>query len=305
MWLNRAVGAPVSRIVLRAGEGTRALAALDPAADQRRHALGIVAEGAGLHDRVLGKHVEVGDRREDPVDAHRAGLLRRDRSGPSGHRGVAQRGERERRRELGESLDLLPRAALEVRGEQQRTLGAPGQIRGEPADALDVPAEDDEAADAELQRVGDRGGLVAEAAVGPGAERGDDEPAGLEIAGHQAGVTEPSTREPRRAGRGGHVAGLSVQREVAEQREGDRFLRVAGEEQLVEAAQRMFPREPVEAAGQRGHESGMVTATAATPRLRRRPAPSGPPRPRRVRAVSSTAVATPSAPGTRAWSSRA
>ena len=189
-------GAPVSRIVLRAGEGARALAALDPAADQRRHALGIVAEGAGLHDRILGKHVEVGDRREHPVDAHRAGLLRRDRSGPSGHRGVAQRGERERRRELGESLDLLPRAALEVRGQEKRTLGAPGQIRGEPADALDVPAEDDEAADAELQRVGDRGGLVAEAAVGPGAERGHDEPAGLEIAGHQAGVTEPSTLEP-------------------------------------------------------------------------------------------------------------
>ena len=85
---------------------------------------------------------------------------------------------------------------------------------------------------------------------------------GSEIAGHQAGVTEPSTREPDAPVAAGTLPGCPCKREIAEQREGDRFLGVAGEEELVEAAQRMLPRSRVEAAGQRGHESGMVTATA-------------------------------------------
>ena len=189
--------APVPRIVLGAGEGARGLASLDPVAHQGGHSMGIVTEGAGLHDRVLRQHVEVGDRREDPVDPDRAGLLRRHRPGPADHRRVVQRRERERRRELGEPVHLLPRAALQIGREQQGPLGPAQEIGGEAAHAFRGATEDDEPADAELEGVGDGAGLVAERRSRPRAQRREDQPAGIGgSACRHAGVTAPSTREP-------------------------------------------------------------------------------------------------------------
>ena len=91
---------------------------------------------------------------------------------------------------------FLPRAALQIRGQQQRSIGPAQEVAGEPPHALDVPAEDDEATHADLERVGDRGGAAGEAAPRVGAERGENQAAGLEIVGHQSGVTEPSTLGP-------------------------------------------------------------------------------------------------------------
>ena len=61
-----------------------------------------------------------------------------------------------------------------------------------------VPPKTMKPADAEVERVGDAGGLVAEAAVGGGAKRGEDEPAGIRHGGSGAhgGVTVPRTRAP-------------------------------------------------------------------------------------------------------------
>ena len=166
----------------------------------------------------------------------------------------------------------------------------------------DGAAEDDEAADAELERVGDarrpRGRSRRRAAARSAGRI--SRAVGAPPVAH-AGVTVPSTRAPRGAGRGRDVAGLAVQREVAEQREGDRFLGVAGEEQIVEPPERMRRRQRLEAAGQRGHEPGVMAAAAGGHDLRARRSPAAH-RVGDLRAVSSTAVATPSAPGTRACS---
>ena len=86
-----------------------------------------------------------------------------------------------------------------------------------------------------------RGGLVREAAVGAGAERGQDEAAGIGERMGSRGGDHAEHPGAARAGRGGKVAGLAVHREVAEQRERHRFLRVAGEEEIVEASERRGP----------------------------------------------------------------
>ncbi len=210
-------GAPVPGIVLRAGERAGALAALDPVAHQRGDAVGIVAERAGLDDRILRQHVEVGHRREDPVDPDRPRLLGGHRPGPPGDVGIVQRGERERRRKLGEPLDLLPRAALEVRRDQQRPLGAAQQVRREAADALGIAAEGDEAADAQVERVGDGTGFLGEGAVRRGAQRRQDQPAELERVGHQRVTGSGSGRcERQTAIRGTGQVGDAHQQKDAE-----------------------------------------------------------------------------------------
>ena len=132
---------------------------------QARDPIRVVAERAGLHDRVVGQHVEISHRREDPVDAHGARLLRGDGAGPPHHGGVPERRERERRRELGEPGHLLPRPALEIGRDEQRPARAAEQVGRQPPHRFDGATEDDEAADAEVERVGDAGGLVPEAAV--------------------------------------------------------------------------------------------------------------------------------------------
>ena len=120
--------------------------------------------------------------------------------------GIAQRGERERRRELGEPFHLLTRAALEIRGEEQRPLGAAQEIGGEPAHALDVAAEDDEPAHAEIQRVGDGAGLVARSCRwAPRGARGES--AGRARARRASGGSDRAEHpRARGAGRGGDVA---------------------------------------------------------------------------------------------------
>ena len=186
------------RKMLDAGERARVLAAFDPGAHQAGDPIGVRTEGAGLHDGVVGQDVEVPDRREHPVDPHRARLLRRHRAGPADHGGVFQRRERERRRKLGEPRHLLAGAALEIGGDEQGTAGPAEQVGGETADRLDRAAEHDESTDPQVERVGDARRLVAEATVGGRAERGKDEAAGIVhccVGGH-AGVTIPSTRGP-------------------------------------------------------------------------------------------------------------
>ena len=107
-----------------------------------------------------------------------------------------------------------------------------------------VPPKMMKPADAEIERIGDAGGLMREAAVGGGAKRRQDQPAGIGRGGGRASWRRDRAEDAgaARAGRGGNVAGLPVQREVAEQRERDRLLGVAREEQLVEPAERMAAR---------------------------------------------------------------
>ncbi len=184
------------RKVLGAGERARRLAPLDPAPHQAGHPVRIVAEGAGLHDGIVGQQVEVGDRREDPVDADGARLLRRDGSRPAHHRRVVERGERQRWRELRETRHLLPRPAFEVRGNEQRAARSAQQVGGEAPDRFGRAAEHDEPADADVERIGDARRFVTEAALGIGAKRGEDQPGGIGGGGGgaHAGVTVPRTR---------------------------------------------------------------------------------------------------------------
>ncbi len=113
--------AAVPGIMLGAGERAGALAPLDPAAHVAGDALGIVAERAGLHDRIVGEHVEIGHRSEYPIDADCARLLRGDGRRPSESRPHLQ--ARREPRGGGNSVrpvDLLTCASLEVGGKKQR-----------------------------------------------------------------------------------------------------------------------------------------------------------------------------------------
>jgi hypothetical protein len=161
--------------MLGARQRPGALASVDPAPHPGRHPVRIRAERTTLDDGVLGQQVQVGHGGEDPVDPHRARLLRGDGAGPARDRGVVERGERGGRRKFGQPGHLLSGPALEVGGDQQRPAGPPQQVGGEPPNRLHAAAEQDEPADADVERIGDGAGLVGEAAVGARTQRGEDE----------------------------------------------------------------------------------------------------------------------------------
>src|SRR2546425_937718 len=106
---------------------------------------------------------------------------------------VVQPAERRGRRQLGEALHLLRRAALQVRPHEQRAPRLLPQLPRERRDSLACPPEDDETAHPGGERGVDLGTLVGET-LAPPAQRGKHETS--ERPGH-AGVMWPSTRGPR------------------------------------------------------------------------------------------------------------
>ena len=142
-------------IVLGARERARGLAALDPCGDMARGECRIGGKGTGLDDRVVGQEVQVCNRREDPVDADAAGLVRRDRAGPPRHLEAVERGECTRRRKLREPVELLAGAALQVRREEEGPAGLTFKLRRQGAHRLGWAPEDDEPPDAQREGLAD------------------------------------------------------------------------------------------------------------------------------------------------------
>jgi hypothetical protein len=158
--------------------------------DDRR----VGAKRTALHDRVLGQEIEIGHRREHPVDADGARFSPRYRPGPPDDIQIAEGRERRRGGKLGEPFELLPGATLEIGGDQERSAGTPHQVGRERLRHERGSTEDDEAARALLECGPDRLIFVRVSAALAPAERGHDEPADVHD-GH-AGVTAPSTRGP-------------------------------------------------------------------------------------------------------------
>ena len=182
--------------MLGAGQSAGALAPFHPRADVSGHACGVRAKSPRLDDRVLREQVEIGHRGEHPIDSHGASFLGGYRTGPTDHRCVLQRRERRGRRKFSEAVDLLACPPLQVRSDQQRSRRPADQVCRETAHRLHGAAEQNEPADADVERIGDRRGLVTEARLGTPAQCGEDEPTGLGRHATQAGVMLPSTREP-------------------------------------------------------------------------------------------------------------
>src|SRR6266566_1157396 len=201
-------GAPVPRIVLRAGERSVFLAASNPDRRLLPHSRRVGAEGARLHDRVLRFDVEVAHRREHPVDPRRPRLGRGD--DPAGVRGleVAQVPERRGRGQLGQAHHLLGGAAFQIGPDEERPPRLASQLARERRDGLERSAEDDEPAYPGRERGVDLPALMVEpAGAWPPAKRRKDEPG--ERAGH-AGVMWPRMRGPRAPVAAGRLPALPV-----------------------------------------------------------------------------------------------
>src|SRR5438876_4196486 len=176
----------------------------DPHGRLLAHSYRVGPEGARLHDRVLGLEIEVAHGSERPVDPHRARLGSGDHPARAGGFQVVEPAERRGRRQLREPLDLLRRAALQVRADEQRATGLGLQLPRERQDGLACPAEDDETTDPRGEGGVELGPLVSEALTPP-AQRGKHETS--ERPGH-AGVMWPSTRGPRAPVAAGRVPGV-------------------------------------------------------------------------------------------------
>src|SRR5690349_2119848 len=184
--------------MLRASQGAGGLAALDPVPHAGGNLVGVIPEGTGLHDGVLGRQIQIGHRGENPVDAYRSGFLSRHRGGPPHHVRVTYRRQRHRRGKFRQSGDLLPGAALEIGRQQQRSSGPSKQVGGQLAYRFRRAAEDDESAHSDLQRIRYPTGFVGESAERLRAQCGQDEARGnpARDLGPHAGVTVPRTRAP-------------------------------------------------------------------------------------------------------------
>src|SRR6185436_11777298 len=111
-------------------------------------------------------------------------------------------GQGARWRELCEPAELLPRAPLQVGGEQEWAARLAPHLTGEQAHRLGGAAEDDEPADVEGQRLPDGLPLVIESGAVRPADGGEDEPRN-----HHPGVMLPRTRAPRAPVHDGRLAG--------------------------------------------------------------------------------------------------
>ena len=94
--------------------------AVDECGHVARHLLRIFAVGAQVDDRVQGIVVDVGHRREDPVNAQGAGLAGGDQAFILRGREIARRSERHVVRETRAAGNAHGSGALEIRGHQQR-----------------------------------------------------------------------------------------------------------------------------------------------------------------------------------------
>ncbi len=99
--------------------------AFDKCGDVARYLLGIFAVGAQVDDRVQGIVVDVGHRREDPVNAQGASLAGGDHAFILHGGEIARRSERHAVRESRAAGDAHGSGSLEIGGHQQR---GPGQL---------------------------------------------------------------------------------------------------------------------------------------------------------------------------------
>jgi hypothetical protein len=90
------------------------------AATVRRYLLGVLAIGADVDDGIIGVVVDVGHRKEEPLDADGARLAGRDLALEARQRRVAGRAEGHGLRKHGGAIHAHGSAALEVAGHQQR-----------------------------------------------------------------------------------------------------------------------------------------------------------------------------------------
>ena len=116
-------GATVSGIVLRTRHDAVLLTPLDPRRRVRAYDARVGAERARLHDRVARLDIEIAHGRENPRQANGPRFGPRDRPGGVRRIEIVEIAERRGRRQLGKPTDLLPRPALEVGAEQQRSSG--------------------------------------------------------------------------------------------------------------------------------------------------------------------------------------
>ena len=126
--------------MLTSREATIVLKTTNQGHAQVRNSIRVFPEGANVDDRVVGVVVDVQDWSERDVDAHGAGLQRRDSSQLVGVARIARGAERHQRRErrrptehdvgrdMNGSRKAETRPRLQVRGHQKRILGMPLEV---------------------------------------------------------------------------------------------------------------------------------------------------------------------------------
>lgn len=185
-------GPTVPREMLDGRERSAGTGPVDPGGHQLRDPVGGRSERTSLHDRVGRFEIEIGHRRQHPVDPDRAGGPSGDQSGLADGPEVVQGRERGGRRQLGQALDLLTRTPLEIRRNQQRTTGQPGHPVDQRKHLRRCTSENDETTDARRNRAIDGCVLVLEAGILVPANGWYHQSRGF-----HAGVTIPRTRDPR------------------------------------------------------------------------------------------------------------
>src|SRR6266568_4393901 len=173
----------MSGVMLGARERAMLLATANPGGRICRHALRINAERARLHDRILGLYVEIADRCEYPVEPDRTRLGSTDL--PAGVRRIeiVEIAERGGRRELGETLHLLPRPALEVRADQEWTARKLAQRARERGHGGARAAKENESAHSCSERLLNLGSFGPERSSPPAQRRTDEARTGENHAG--------------------------------------------------------------------------------------------------------------------------
>src|SRR5690242_7733650 len=184
--------APMARVVLHRGNDTVLLRALYPRLHQSPYSFGIVAQAAGLDDGVLWLDVEIGDRGVDPVDPDATCFPRRHLATLARDLLVIQESQRGRGGQVGQAIELLAPAPLEIRSDEQWVRGGGLELRGEVAGGVRCAAENDIATHAQLERGIDARLFVAVPGLRMPAQRGKDQ---SREAVH-AGVMRPSIRGP-------------------------------------------------------------------------------------------------------------
>ena len=107
-----------------------------------------IPEAAGLHYRVIGFSVQIRHRRVHPVDPYATCVGCRNRAAPAREVQIVEEPEGRWRRQVGESFELLPAAALEVRRYQERVCTRRLDFLRESARGIRLASKQDVATDA-------------------------------------------------------------------------------------------------------------------------------------------------------------
>src|SRR5580765_7116926 len=145
------------RKMFRAREHTLRLTRIDPRRGVFSHAVRVAAERACSDDRVVRLDVDVAIGRIDPVDSERSRFDRTYRCRATNRLYVFEQGDGGEWRKRGLTRELLSGASLQVRADQQRNARLRVEILRERGNVLRGPPEEDEPADAQTERLIDRG----------------------------------------------------------------------------------------------------------------------------------------------------